>query len=460
MKRPMKRRTLLGAAAALAASPALLASPARAAGPVKIVWWHAMRGELGEEVKRIADSFNASQKAVVVEQVFKGTYPEVLTAAIAAWRAGTAPNLVQVFEVGTGSMLAAGPAVKEIWQLSKETGIAFDPKAYLAGVRGYYSLPDGRLASMPFNSSTSMLWYNKDAFEKAGLDPEKFEKAGHTKGVPLTTWDELVAAAQAIKAKGAATIPMSSAWPTWCLFEQYAAIHNIPYATLDNGFKGLGTQLLINKPPFVKQMQRLIDMSKGGTFKWGGRDGAASPLFPSGDAAMMFDTSAARAAIARGAKFKWGVAMLPYDPTLIKNPINSIIGGASLWAMTAPKRTAAEYKGVAEFLKFMSRPDNDALWHEHTGYVPVTLAGYEEAKKQGFYQKEPGADLPILQLTRGTPTPNSMGFRLGRMAELRRIQYEEMEKAFQGQQTAQQTMDNAVERGDKVLRQFEASVKG
>jgi sn-glycerol 3-phosphate transport system substrate-binding protein len=457
----MKRRTLLAGATALATAPALgIAPAARAQGKTRIVWWHAMSGALGEEVKRIATSFNASQNSVEVEQIFKGTYPEVLTASIAAWRAGQAPNLVQVFEVGTGTMLAAGPAVKQIWQLSKETGVEFDPNAYLAGVRGYYSLSDGRLASMPFNSSTSLMWYNKDAFAKAGLDPEAFGKAGLSDGAPLTTWDQVVAAAKAIKAKEAAHIPMSSSWPTWCLFEQYAAIQNVPYATLSNGFDGLGTELLINKPPFVKQMQRLIDMSKEGTFKWGGRDGAAGPLFPSGEAAIMFDSSSALATISRSAKFKWGVALLPYDPAIVEHPLNGIIGGASLWPMTAPKRSAAEYKAVAEFLKFMSRPDNDALWHQHTGYVPVTLAGYEESKKQGYYQKNPGAEVAIIQLTRGKPTKNSMGFRLGRMAELRQIQYEEMEKAFQGQQTAQQTMDNAVTRGNKVLRQFEASVKG
>ena len=443
----MKRRTLLAGAAALAAAPLAPAAHAQG-GKTKIVFWHAMSGALGEEVKRIPDGFNASQGEV--EQIFKGSYPETLTAAIAAWRAGQAPHLVQMFEVGTGSMLAAGPAVKQVWELSKETGIQFDPKAYLAGVRGYYSLSDGRMASMPFNSSTSLMWYNKDAFAKAGLDPENAP----------TTWDAVVAAAQAIKAKNAASIPMSSSWPTWCLFEQYAAMHDVPYATEANGFDGLGTKLLINTPPFVKQMQRLLDMSKDGTFKWGGSDGAAGPLFPSGDAAIMFDSSAARASIDRAAKFKWGVALLPTDPAINAHPINSIIGGASLWTMTAPKRTPAEYKGVALLLQYMSRPDNDAVWHQHTGYVPVTLAGYELSKKQGYYEKNPGADLAILQLTRGKPTKNSLGFRLGRMPELRNIQYEEMEKAFQGQQGAQATMDAAVERGNKVLREFEKSVKG
>ena len=99
--------------------------------------------------------------------------PETLTAAIAAWRADQAPHLVQIFEVGTGSMLAAGPATKQVWKLAEETGVTLDPAVYIPGVRGYYSLPDGRLASMPFNSSTSVMWYNKDAFKAAGMDPEK-----------------------------------------------------------------------------------------------------------------------------------------------------------------------------------------------------------------------------------------------------------------------------------------------
>ena len=442
----MKRRTLLASAAAVTALPQAVAAQAK----TKIVFWHSMGAALGEEVNRIAKEFNASQGTVEVEAIFKGTYPETLTAAVAAWRAGQAPHLVQMFEVGTGSMLAAGPAVKQIWQLSQETGIEFDPKAYLAGVRGYYSLPDGRLASMPFNSSTSVMWYNKDAFEKAGLDPEK----------PPATWNEVITACRALKAKAATPIPMGSAWPIWVHFEQYAAMHDLVYATKSNGFEGLDTELKVNTPAFVKQMQRLLDMSKEGLFKYAGRDNAADAIFPSGEAAIGFNSSAARAAIARDAKFRWAAAMLPTDPEVNAKPLNSIIGGASLWSMTAPARTPAEYKAVAEFLKFVGRPDNDALWHQKTGYVPVTLAGYELSKQQGYYTKAPGTDLPILQLTRGEVTANSRGFRLGRMAELRNIFSEELEKGLQGQQGAQAALDAVVTRGNRVLRDFEKASKG
>lgn len=166
----MKRRTLLAGSAALAATP--LVAHAQAA-KLTLVWWHSMTGKNGEEIDRTVKAFNASQSGVEVQAIFKGGYPETLSAVIAAWRADQAPHLVQVFEVGTGSMLSAGPATKQVWQLSKETGVVIDPNSYIPGVRGYYSLSDGRMASMPFNSSTAVMWYNMDAFEKAGLDPAK-----------------------------------------------------------------------------------------------------------------------------------------------------------------------------------------------------------------------------------------------------------------------------------------------
>ncbi len=440
----MNRRTLLAGAAALAATPAFAQS-----GRTRVVFWHAMNGQLNEEVNRICAGFNAAQTEVEIVPVFKGTYTETLTAAIAAWRANQAPHLVQMFEVGTGSMLAAGPAVKPTWQLIQESGVAIDPAAYIGAVRGYYSLPDGRLASMPFNSSTSVMWLNRDAFEKAGLDATK----------PLATWPEVIAAAQAIKAKAAAPTPMTTAWFAWIQLEQFAAMHNLQFATKANGFEGLDTELRVNAAPFVTQLTRFIDMSKEGLFRYAGRDNAPDALFPSGEAAISFNSSGSRGDIAKNAKFNWVEAPLPYDPAITTAPLNSIIGGASLWTMTAPGRTPGEYKGVAQFLKYIAEPKQDAMWHQRTGYVPVTLEGYAESKREGFYDKNPGADIPIQQLTRGTVTENSRGFRLGRMPEIRNIVYEEVEKALQGQQPAQAALDSVVTRGNRVLREFEKANK-
>jgi sn-glycerol 3-phosphate transport system substrate-binding protein len=453
----MQRRTLLAGAAALAATPATVF--AQAAGKTKIVFWHAMTGANGEEINRLAREFNASQNDVELEAVFKGSYPETLTATIAAWRAGQAPHIAQIYEVGTGSMLAAGPAVKQVWQLAKETGLKIDPASYLPAVRGYYSLSDGRMASMPLNSSTGVMWYNKDAFEIAGLDPEK----------PPVTWADFTAIVRTLRDKwakptmaktsGVELTAATTSWFAWIQIEQFGAIHNLPFASKANGFDGLDAELKFNSPAHVKQLSLLLDLAKEGAFKYAGRDSTPDPLFYSGQAAIGFGSSAGRGDIARNAKFKWAAVELPYDAALIKQPNNTIIGGASLWTMTAPKRTEAEYKGVAAFLQFIGHPDQDAMFHQHTGYVPVTLAGYELSKSQGYYEKAPGADVAIKSLTRGTVTPNSKGLRLGRLPEIRNIVYEEVEKALQGQQNAQAALDSAVTRGNKVLREFEKSVR-
>lgn len=480
----INRRALAAGGLAALAAPSIRRATAQ--GRAEVQFWYGLGGALGEVVQDLVKRFNESQAQTTVVATFKGTYPETLAAAIAAWRAGQAPHIVQMFEVGTGSMMAAGPAIKPVHQLFAEAGMNIDVNQYLPGVRGYYSTIDGKLMSMPFNSSTAVMWYNKDAFKAAGLDAEK----------PPATWPELREAARKLAAAKPTPNVMTTSWPTWIQFEQLGAIHDKPFATLANGFGGLGAELEVNSPLFVRHVTTLLEMSKEGTFKYGGRDNAPDPLFPSGDVAIGFGSSGSRAGIARDARFDWAAAFLPYYPDMVDGPseaatmlaaldpgtmtpdqalealrrlkaagtapgpINSVIGGASLWVMTAPSRTAAEYKGAAEFFAFLSRPEIDAEWHQRTGYVPITFAGYELSRQQGYYAKNPGADLPIKQLTRGTMTDNSRGFRLGRMPELRNIIQEELEKSLQGQQTPKQALDTAVVRGNRVLREFERTNRG
>ena len=268
-----------------------------------------------------------------------------------------------------------------------------------------------------------------------------------------------MAAAATLKAKAPTPVPMTTAWFAWIQLEQYAAMHNLPFSTKSNGFEGLDTELQVNAPAFTKHLTRLVDMQKDGTFRYAGRDDAPNGQFFSGEAAISFMSSGSRGDVVKNSKFKWLEAPLPYDQELIAAPLNSIIGGASLWTMTAPGLSAAEYKGVAEFLQFIAQPKNDAVWSQRTGYVPVTTAGFEESKREGYFDKNPGADVPIAQLSRGTVTPNSRGFRLGRMPELRNIVYEEVEGAFQGKQDAKGALDNVVSRGNRVLREFERANK-
>ncbi len=423
----------------------LVPAPSGAQQKVQVEFWHGLTQPLGGILEKVVADFNASQTKYQVNATFKGQYPETMMGAIAAFRAGNAPHIVQMFEVGTATMMAARTAIKPVHELAKETGVTIDPKNYVGGVRGYYSTPDGKLVSMPFNSSTPVTWYNKDAFKKAGLDPEK----------PPRTWEETWAAARKIVTTKAASCGYTMAWPTWTQYENFSAIHGVPLATKANGMEGMDAELKIDSPLHVKHLENMIKFQKEGVFKYGGRDSKGDALFPSGECAIFHGSSGMRARVSREAKFQWGVTMLPYYKGTPGAPKNSIIGGASLWVLTSPKRTADEYKAVAEFFSYISQPEVDAKWHMDTGYVPITLAGFALASGQGYYIKNPGADVPFRQLTLTDPTPNSRGLRLGNMPEIRVIIQEEMEKAFQGQQTAKQALDNAVRRGNTILRNFE-----
>ena len=435
---------------AAAAMTALLGSSLAAAqtGPVQIEFWHGLTQPLGGMLEQIATDFNASQTGYKVNASFKGQYPEVMTAAIAAFRAGNAPGIVQMFEVGTATMMAAKGAVKPVYELMQESGLPFDPNAFVPAVKGYYSTPDGKMLSMPFNSSTTIMFYNKDAFAKAGLDPAK----------PPVTWPETIEAAKKLKAAGI-ECPLTTAWPTWTQLENFSAIHNVPLATKVNGMAGLDTELKFNSPLHVKHIQNLLDMQKAGLFKYGGRDGAGDALFASGECAMIHGSSGLRGRLVKEAKYAWGAAPLPYWPDAKDAPKNSILGGASFWVLKSPTRKPEEYKGIAEFFNYINTPAVAAKWSMDTGYVPITTAAFEIIKKSGYYDKNPGADVAYLQMTRTEPTDNSKGLRLGNMPEIRNIMQEELEKALQGQQSAQQALDAAVERGNVVLRNFERTNK-
>jgi sn-glycerol 3-phosphate transport system substrate-binding protein len=249
----MFRRTLMAGAVALGIAGAL---PAAAQQPVEIQFWHGLTQPLGGLLEQIATDFNATQNHTRVVASFRGSYPETMVAAIAAFRASQAPHIVQMFEVGTGTMMAAGRAIKPLHELLAETNTRIDFNDYLPGVRGYYSLPDGRMMSMPFNSSTSVVFYNKDAFRRANLNPDQFPE----------TWEGVEAAARALRAAGVAC-PMTTAWPTWLMVEQFSAIHNIPLATQGNGMGGLNAELRINNPLMLRHFNNLVTWQREGLFR-------------------------------------------------------------------------------------------------------------------------------------------------------------------------------------------------
>ena len=417
-----------------------IAAPAQA--QTELQWWHAMAGELGQKVEKLATDFNSSQKDFKVVPVYKGTYAEVMTGAIAAFRAKQPPHIVQVFEAGTATMMAARGAVYPVYELMKDAGEPFDPKSHLPAVVGYYTDTQGNMLSFPFNSSTTVLYYNKDLFKKAGLDPN----------TPPKTWPEVGAAAAKLLAAG---VPcgFTSEWPSWAQIENLSAWHNAPIATLANGFSGLGTELKINAPLQVKHIGQLAEWQKTKLFDYGGRGPSANPKFVSQECGMEFASSATRLGIVTNLKAEAGTTMLPYWPDVPGAPQNSIIGGATLWVLKGQK--AEDYKGVAKFFSYLSKAEVQAWWHQQTGYLPITEAAYELSRQQGYYDKNPGADVAIKQMTLHPPTENSKGLRLGNFVQIRNVIEEEIEAALQGKKTAQEALDSAVARGNDLLRQFE-----
>jgi sn-glycerol 3-phosphate transport system substrate-binding protein len=436
----MKIRTI----AAVLAAAVLFAPAARA--QTEIQFWHSMGGALGEAVNDLAGKFNTSQKEYKVVPVFKGTYPVSMTAAIAAFRAGNAPHILQVFEVGTATMMAAKGAIVPVAKVMADAKEPFDPKAYLPTVAGYYADTKGNMLSFPFNSSTVMFYINKDAFKKAGLDPEKAPK----------TWQDFMGAAEKLKAAGQGCVYTTS-WPSWMHVENFSAWHDVPIGTKQNGMAGTDTQFTINSPLHVRHVGMLADMSRRGLFTYAGRTNQGDAKFASGECAMFTGSTGAQAGIRKAAKFDWSINFMPYHDDVKGAPQNSIIGGASLWVLGGKKPN--DYRGVAKFFAFLSRPEVQMDWHVATGYVPITMAAYEMTRKSGFYSKDPGAELAVKQLTNKAPTANSKGLRFGNFVQGREVIEEELEAVFAGKKDAKTAMDDAVKRGNDVLRKFEAANK-
>ena len=429
-----------------AAITAVLMTALPAQAQTEIQWWHSMTGGLNDWVVDLTNGFNASQKAYKVVPTYKGSYDESMAASIAAFRAGNAPHILQVFEVGTATMMAAKGAIVPVGKVMTDAGYKFDPKAYIPAVVGYYTAPNGQMLSFPFNSSTTVLNYNKDAFRKAGLDPER----------PPQTWPELTLAAAKLKASGH-DCPFTTSWQSWTQLESFSTWHNTLFATQNNGFGGTSTRLAFNSPLHVRHIENLANMAKQGLFHYRGRGNKADAAFYSGECAMATASSSTYASIKKNAKFDFGIAPLPYYPDVPGAPQNTVIGGASLWVMAGKKPD--EYKGVAEFFNYLTDAQIQAKSHQRTGYLPITLASFDATEKAGFYKDNPGTDTAVNQMIRKT-TDKSRGIRLGNMLQIRAINNEELEQVWAGKKSAKEALDDAVRRGNEQLERFERANKG
>jgi sn-glycerol 3-phosphate transport system substrate-binding protein len=378
----------------------LIASIGTAQAATEIQFWHSMEGALGERVNALVKDFNASQSDYQVKASYKGNYGESMNAGVAAFRAGNAPDILQVFEVGTATMMAAKGAIQPVQEMSEKVGKPINPGDFLGAVAGYYSSNEGKLISMPFNSSTPVLYYNKDAFKKAGLDAEK----------PPKTWQELHEAAKKLRESGQ-ECGYTSSWPSWILLENFAAWHNIPFASENNGFGGPSARLQLDNPLFLKHLTFLADMSKDGSFSYGGRGDTANALFTSGKCGMFTGSSGNRANIIKTGEFEFGTSSLPYYSDVQGAPQNSIIGGASLWVFA--KKSDDVYKGVTEFFHFISSrntatiPTEGENRNNHSTPATAVATAYGQISKLRYSRAPRITRFAITARTSATTRPST-----------------------------------------------------
>jgi sn-glycerol 3-phosphate transport system substrate-binding protein len=442
MRIPFKASALAPALALTFAAFGSLSAQAQ----TEIQWWHSMTAVNNEWVNDLAKQFNERQKDYKIIPTFKGTYDESMTASIAAFRSGNAPHVLQVFEVGTATMMASSKAIVPIGKVMKDAGEKFNPSGYISAVAGYYTAPSGEMLSFPFNSSTTVFYYNKDAFKAAGLPIDKAP----------STWPEVALAAAKLKASGH-KCPFTTAWQGWTQLESFSAWHNVEFATKNNGLSGLDARMKVNSDLHVRHIENLGNMAKTGLFVYKGRGNVPEASYISGECAMISTSSGFYGNVAKNAKFGYGLAALPYYPDVPGAPQNTVIGGASLWVMAGKK--AEEYKGVAKFFSFISSPEVQSASHKRTGYLPVTTAAYQLTEKSGFYQQNPGTDVSVTQMIRKV-TDKSRGIRLGNYVQIRAVEDEELEGVWNGKQSAQEALNNIVRRGNDLLERFEKANGG
>ncbi len=403
-----------------------------------INWWFGLTGQLGETTMEMVDTFNNSQDEYFVVASYRGDYAETMNATVAAFRADRHPEMVQIYEVGTQTMMRSG-VIYPVHELMADMGYEVDWDSYVQPVLGYYLTPDGDLLSMPFNSSTPIFYGNLDLMAEGGIDE-----------LPQT-WDEVGEAAAALRDAGV-ECPFTTGWQSWVHLENYSAWHDIPFATQDNGYAGLDAEVVFNETQTADHIARLADWAQDGRFVYQGRGGDAHGAFMGGQCALYTNSSAYFGSINRDAEFAWTASELPHEAG--QEPQNSIIGGATIWVLQGHDEEA--YQGVAAFLDFVASTDNQAWWHQTTGYVPITVAAYERTLEEGYYEEHPAQEIALTQLTKNEPTANSRGIRLGNFVQIRDIINEELENIWSGAKSAEDGLNDAASRANEQLRRYEA----
>ncbi|ANF96909.1 ABC transporter substrate-binding protein [Paenibacillus bovis] len=422
--------------------PAAAAGSEASSGPVKVVWWHSMSGELGKTVDSLVKQFNDSQKDVQVEAVYQGEYDEGLNKFKAAMGSGSGPTMMQTYEVGSRFMIDS-QAVTPMQQFIDAD--KFDVSQLEENILSYYTF-DNKLYSMPFNTSNPILYYNKDAFKAAGLDPEN----------PPTTYADVEKAAKALTKDGQS----GGSFPIYgWLMEQLLANQDVELLNNSNGRSGLATESMLNSDAAVNTLtwwKKMVD--DGVMLNLGRKTDDTKKAFAAGQIAMTMDSTASLRGIVSSAegKFEVGTAPIPKPSADYKGKGGVIVGGASLWIMN--DKPEAEQQAAWKFIKFLTEPSTQAYWNVNTGYFPITKKAYDEDLIKENMKKYPQFETAVNQLHNTKIDPATQGAVMGIFPEARQLTETAMEEAINGSKSPKQALDDAAAQITQKLQDYNDSI--
>ncbi len=409
----------------------LLLSCSLSAKPTEIRLWHSFSGQLGAQLTNLINDFNHKQTKYVIKAIYKGDYISSLTSFAAAFQAKQSPDLVQVFEVGTASMLTPSGIIKPAEELLREQGQSLPKDSFFPAVRNFYS-ESGQLQALPLNTSVPVIYYNADLLAQVGYNQDNFP----------TTWDAFELLAAKLQKAGSACV-YTTAFPAWIQIESFAALHGLSLINPRTH------QANFNQPDFVRHLTRLKRWQTQHYFEYGGRTSDATVLFTSGRCVLFSQSSGAYNSLSEIVKFHVGVAALPLDQSISGHRYPNVIGGAALWAISG--RSNAVYAGIAEFYAYLMQPLIQQQWYENTGYIPLGVSG-----RYGLIQAD--SQHPTLQIAKQDLATNSryplITTERGPLNFLRTINDEAMEAIFAGIKTPTQAMNEAMLRADYALMRF------
>ncbi|MGQ3889064.1 extracellular solute-binding protein [Legionella sp. CNM-1927-20] len=403
---------------------------------VDIVLWHSLAGNLGVVLQQLVDNFNQAQKEYVIKPIYKGEYNDTITSFAAAFKAKQPPALIQVFEVGTGIMLAPAGIIKPLHEIMAEQNQRLPTENFLPALLSFYSYK-GKLQALPFNTSIPVIFYNADALASVGINDKNFP----------ATWDELENLAALLKTKGY-QCTYTSAYPAWILIEAFSSLHGLPL------FDSEEQKAVYNNKAVIHHLERLRQWQKKHYFDYGGRASDATSLFTSGKCVMYSQSSGSYKSVSKLVNFRVGVAALPLDPSVSQLRYNSVNGGAALWAVAG--QSSKIYEGIAQFYTYLLKPQVQQRWYQSTGYIPISMSGdYAFIMRDNVQpvlslaQKELANSIPQKLLNLSTIPQN----------QIRNINDEAIEAIFAGIKTPKVAMDDAVTRANFALARFLRNTK-